>query len=99
MPTNQDIKEQFEIINNQLFRKGANKHVTAEFVTVRSNGLAFSVAAAFIIEVLKGLVKCPGACENGKVWIGGGYTPCPTCGRNDEMKMPPRTAKKRKGGK
>ena len=53
MPTNQDIKEQFELINDQLFRRGAQKPVQAEFVTVRSNGLAYSLKAAYVAEKLK----------------------------------------------
>lgn len=53
MPTNQDIRDQFELLNGQLYRKGAQKPVQAEFVTVRSNGLAYNLKAAYVAETLK----------------------------------------------
>ena len=102
MITNEDITDNFVLIDGAVYRIGAQKPEAGERVIVRKNGLQYNVPTQAVRDVLTRLESCPGGCNDGKTWNGSGFTPCQHCGREDEMKMPPRKPRKKrttKGGK
>jgi phage terminase large subunit GpA-like protein len=88
MITNEDITNNFALIDGQVYRIGSQRPETGKRVVVYKGGLSYNVATQAVHDVLARFEKCPGACEDGKVWANMGYTPCQHCGREDEMKMP-----------
>ena len=91
MITNKDITENFELRGDQLFRKDGQYPITGERVAIYKNGLQYNSATQAVRDVLSRLGKCNAKkCENGRVWTGSGFTPCPACSRDDEQKTKPR---------